>query len=143
VTRTTHVPTPAEAFGYEPGAIGAAQRRRDQAAAAVPQSWRADANDLLEARLCHPLCLLAMESRQGDATACTCTCRGRYHGALTFAEVLPQPWTCPACGAIAEDCARETMAGPFCCETCGHTDAVLDTARHVLRELAATEAAGT
>lgn len=93
-----------------------------------------EAAELLAYRLCDPRCLLAMESAPGDTTACTCACGGRYHAALVFAEVLPQPWMCPSCQQAPEDCCRvrAVAGGGPCCDDCGHTPPVLDTARRFL-----------
>lgn len=104
-----------------------------------------EAADLLHARLCDPRCLLAMESPPGDRKACTCVCGGRWHAALVFAEVLPQPWMCPECGGAPEDCARARqqperedlgvrmeIGTRGCCPDCGHTPDVLAYARRFL-----------
>lgn len=100
-----------------------------------------EAADLLFARLCDPRCLLAMDTQPG--TPCSCSCGGRWHAALVFAPVLPQPWCCPECGAVAEDCARARTAPVVaeqgaCCSLCAHPPYVLDAARHIIDELTAT-----
>lgn len=46
---------------------------------------------ILDARLCTPSCLLAMESMIED---CQCRCRGRFHGSLLWAQV--DEWVGPS-----------------------------------------------
>jgi hypothetical protein len=86
-----------------------------------------EACDLLDARLCDPRCLLAMDTPPG--TACACRCGGRWHAALVFATVNEQPWVCPACAGVPEDCVRRGR----CCPECGHRDGALRSAREFLR----------
>jgi hypothetical protein len=113
----------------------------------------ADAAYLLFAGLCDPRCLLAMNTPPGDTSSCTCVCGGRYHAALVFHDVMPQPWFCPECGGAPEDCVRFRDAwlarieaegdpgfttGGKCCPDCGHTAEAIATARQWLEANATT-----